>query len=691
MRVALLPDRGFVLTASKGLWLRLGERDQSLAATCDFNPYFPLDPLAVAPDGRHAWVRGRDGAGTRVDLDSGASEGFDFGLRDAVYGPEGTVFAVLEGSTEAELVEFDDRNPNEQRQIPCPTPQRIHWPFGPPYRYAAYDLDWSGALRLTATRFGVALAHVSGLLWVRFSAGPGRFDDQAWIMPPVYQGWTCAYAHADGLVVTSVHNGRTGDIVWLDRQGIWHDCFDSTWESLGVCVPSRRGFVAGYGDWLLRFEGSPGTITERVDIGDRCEDAAVSLDGDRVAVRFGNRVVVLDGDQETAQVWFNDDIETLEFEQVEEPCDEPPWRYQAIDDPDLGRLWKPDLERARALAKQLHEQQFRLANLPALLPGPIEDGDDELDLVGLVLRRIRRWIAPALSRAKLLRVVERLAAPDDEPDEYVAWSLRQALPAPLREAGQPQSPANTWLRARVPGLFEGRYGERIIRDAVLVADVHCPPAWSLLIMLDDDESMLVTLDDFDPSSLAARPSEQSDEFAVMRGELTRWGKTEPVVVTLDPFPGGFAHRVVVSRPRGGDVLLRTGAWFEPPLLESVEQARVLAYGAESWPTLYTGLDADGRLHASPFAEDLVDARRVAKPSPLASIRALIDGLVDDELLELSSPLDDASLWAVEAAVLGLPDERATAALETLLLKHEGVEELFATTEQLHERVVGLQG
>lgn len=694
MRIALLPNRGFVVADAKGLWLRRDERVVSIPVG-EFNPYSPLDPLAISPDGRRAWVRGRNGVATRVDLGDGTVEHFDFGLRDAVYGPERTVFAVVEGSTEAAMVEFDDRDPNDQRRIPCPTPRRIHWPYGSPYRYAAYSLDWSGALRLTATRAGLALAHVNGLLWVRFYEGPGRYADEAWMMPPTYQGWTCGYVHEHGVVVTSVHNGRTGDVVWLDRRGIWHDCFDSNWEPLGPCVPARRGFVAGLGDWWVRFEGNPVDICERAFVGARPEDAAVELDGDRVAIGFDDRVALIEGAEQALQVWMADGVDNLELEQLGEPASEPPWRYQAIDDPELGRLWKPDVERARVLAQRLRERANPATTLEALLPGPaLESEDDDVDLFELALTRLRRSITPSLSRTKLIRVVERLAA-DDEPDEFVARSLRDALPPQLREAGRPQAPARAWLLARVPGLFDGRCGDRTIRQATIVADVHARPAWSLLIELDalssnERERWRVELEDFDPSSLAAPPSELSDEYAVVRGVLFRSERAEPVIVTLDPLAGGFAHRVVVSPPRSGEALLRTGAWFEPPTLERVEQARALTYGADSWPTLYTGLDPDSRLRASPFADDLRQAQLVTRPAPRLDIRGWIDALVADELLELNDSLDDATLWAVEAAVLGLPAERATAALESLLLKHDAVDELFAASEQLLERIVELQ-
>lgn len=694
MRIASLPEQGFIYSTSKPPGVGLVGPTDSIAqprwhiSAGSFDPYYPLDPLAVSPDGRRAWLQGSDGRAARVDLEHGRVEQFAFGLRDAVYGPEGSVFAVLDAHEQPTLVEFHDDAPLDQRTITCADAPRIHWPYAAPYHYAAYSDDWRGALRLTATRWGVALAHVSGLLWVHAFEPAGR-RMRAWTMPPVYQGWTCAYVHAEGVVVTCVHNGRTGDIVWLDHDGVWHDCFDSNWRSLGPCVPSSRGFVSAIDDALVRFEGTPLQICERTFIGERIEDLAVDLAGRVVSALFSDRAAQTCGAGEQVRVWFGDDIDVVQPERVTAPRDEPAWRYEAIDDPTLGRIWKPDLARARELAEQLaHAPDPRAALLAALPGAALPDDAEPLEPLELVLQRLRRWIAPSLSRAQLFRAVERLV---DEPlDDYLASALQDSLPSSLRAAGRPTAPVSTWIREHLAASFDGLAnvdgcGEQPVRQASLVADLHARPVWSLQVTLADGRTLHVSLDDFDMQELRAGPSELSDEVVVVSGRLHAAGTDQPVLVTLDPFPGGFAQRVTVARQRSNEPLLRCAALFEPVILDTLDHARVLAYSAPRWPVFYVG-QHEGHTCASPFADDLDDARVFERPAPLPAMRALLDGLVSAQLLELVAAPDDELLWAVEIAVCGSAPDRAAQALETLLLDHDGVDELFAELEQLREHV-----
>ena len=692
MRIAVLPQG--LVTVNQGLSVEGGKRPLAVPIGVA-DSYFPVGPLAVDPSGSRAWVRAADGRATRVDLRTGKHQAFDFELRGAVYDPRGSVVAVLGGPSESlALVEFDDDAPERHRPLPLPEPRRIHWPYGAPYRFAAYDLDWDGALRLSATRWGVALAHVNGTLWARFSDG----HQGAWTMPPVYQGWSCAFPHEHGLVVTCVHNGRTGEFVWLDREGVWHDAFDSSWKPVSPCVPTPRGFVAAFDDELVRFEGYPATITERVYVGGRPEEAAIDLELRQVVVHFGDRRARMDAGGDRVVVRRKGEESQERLERVAEPGATAPWTFEAIDDPDLGRIWKPELTRVARLVAALHEEQAvdpaaAARSLQQALQGvAVEATEDPVQLEDAVWRGLRRWVAPYPSRAALTRMVERLATMGDDP--FLERALRAELPGEWGQGPRPTRPADAWIRARVPALHEGRLGERTVTSAVITADVDRNPPWSVVAELEGGGQARVAIACFDPATLVALPSEANDEVELYDGVLTRHGtgddgEPESVIVEVDPWPGGFAHRVTVTSRQGGAARLRTGAQWEPVRLSDPDQARALAYGAESWPTLYLGR-VDGALAIGPFADELEGATLVPRPAPLPAIAELLDGLVADEQLELARPADDELRWAVEVAIhTASSAEAAAAALETLLLDHEAVDELYADPDELRDRVAPL--
>lgn len=428
MRIALLPDG--LVTVDRGLRIERAQRSFAVS-TGEADPYAPVGPLAVDPSGRRAWVRANDGRANRVNLDTGEIEAFDFELRDAVYDPSGLLFAAIGApSDDLRLVELSDDTPLVHREISLPDPRRIHWPYSPPYRSAVYDLDWHGALRLSATRWGVALAHVNGTLWARFSDGHQR----AWRMPPVYQGWTCAYPHQDGLVVTSMHNGRTGEIVWLDREGVWHDAYDSRWSAVGPCVPTCRGFLAPIDDELVRFEGFPATITQLASVGGSPTDTAVDLALERVVIDYGDCRAVLNATDDAVTVRIGREDSREAFEHTAEPGPKQPWIFEPIDDPDLGRIWRPDRDRVTQLLTSLRALHAVDPNAAATAlqqatrSASVEPASDPDALEATVWRSLRRWVTEPLPHASLQRVSERLDSLDDDP--FLEHALRSALSAP---------------------------------------------------------------------------------------------------------------------------------------------------------------------------------------------------------------------------------------------------------------------
>lgn len=635
--------------------------------------YSPSGALALSPDGATALHAKEGDVACKTDLLSGRAESLEMRWIDVAYADEETIVALLRDGDEIRVAELDAKTLTP-RMLDLPAPTPIHWPYGTPYRFGVYvDEDWSSSstVRISATRWGLVIAQSSGLVHVRRPNGQWL----SWRVAFAYQGWICGYCHEHGVVFTSVHNGRTADVVWVDDDGIWYDCYASDWESMSPCVPCGRGFVAGLGDDLIRFEGYPATIVSRCSMGGRCEDMTTDPSGQTAVGAFESRLVRVTGDRSRVHVfskvgaWEDDE---LEF--VAEPVELSRIPYLSHLDPALGRLHCPDPQTVQALIDGMQTDPTVLDWLPG-----VQSSAEATNAVEAVLQALDRTPYRPHDKDTLLAVLARLQ--EDAPaDVFVAWSLRQALPQAWRGL-KPSPPFDRWLRDHVVLLCEGTPTAGVQR-VIITADLDRAPSWGVRIERRSGRPQWIRLEEFEPGILAeGAVPDQDDSWDGMRGETT-------VDVKITPH-NGMSFTVTIHDD-DGETLLHADALFDPIVVSDPDDVRRLYYDANA-DGLFLG-QRDGRWVVDSGPKNLEGVRPLSAPKPLPHFRERLLQMVADEWLALHACTEDLC-WAVEVAVLGSDQSEGVIAqvLEDLLLEHDAVDDLFADTEQLRAAVVELRG
>jgi hypothetical protein len=234
-------------------------------------------------------------------------------------------------------------------------------------------------------------------------------------------------------------------------------------------------------------------------------------------------------------------------------------------------------------------------------------------------------------------------------------------------------------------LHEGRAGDARVRRAIVGADLAQAPAWCVRAQLDDGTTVRAQLVDFRAAALLAPPTSDDD----VESFDARLGEQVDADVQIAPLPGGWAYRLSIDAA-DGQPLLRAGASFEPIVLPDPSHVRRLYYGADA-DGLFLGR-RDGRWIVDTTSDALADPRPIARPDPRPEAAALLQALVTDDLLALRADPDRDLLWSIEVAIFGPPSvAQAATALEELLLDHDAVDELFADTEQLENRIATIRG
>ena len=294
-----------------------------------------------------------------------------------------------------------------------------------------------------APDFVTGVAELAGVQVVAWSRHEGAGNDLRGAAPTLLHGSPDHLTDDGGLLgfiqpnaplAEHMYDGRTGEIVWLDREGVWHDAYDSRWYVVGPCVPTGRGFLAPIDDELARFEGFPATITQLASVGGSPVDTAIDLALERVVIDYGDRRAVLNATDDSVTVRIGREESREAFEHTAEPGPQRRWSFEPIDDPDLGRIWRPDRERATQLLTSLRalhavDPKAAATALQEATRGPsIKPARDPDTLEATVWRSLQRWVTEPLTRASLQRVSERLDALDDDP--FLEHALRSALSTP---------------------------------------------------------------------------------------------------------------------------------------------------------------------------------------------------------------------------------------------------------------------
>jgi hypothetical protein len=647
---------------------------RALAKT-DASPYHPAGALAISPGGKLAWTAGDDGLARRVDLASGTVESFDLRLVDAAYVGAGELVGVIEQGGRLALVEWSDADPAGLRPVALPPEQRVDWPYGSPYQFGTYttpDWDPQTSVRIAASPWGTVVAQSNGLVCLRSIDGRWRCVRVAF----AYQGWICGFAHPEGVVITSLHNARTGDVVWLDEQLRWVDAFDSAWTPIAPCVPVGDGFVTGMDDELVRFEGYPTRIIARAHVGGRAEDASITRDG--AAFDFGERLVRISPDGREIESWTpSGERNRLHWKAEATPRREPKWTWQGHEDPDLGVVWRPDPERLASFVERVRQHPEAIAELPGVQPKPEEVAQDPEQAV---VRLLKRYAASPVRRPSLERILRRLG-PEPERDAFLRAALRASLPAEWANL-VPTLPIDAWIRANVPGLHGGTSEDEKVEWAEVTADPSDSPAWCVRVGLASGAERCFRFDGFRSGALSSTPSEGEDGFFEGRDDE---GDYE---LTVKPIAGFALGVQIESMARG--VLLCTGALWKRVELASPDELRRLYYDGDA-DGLFVGRSGDGWV-VDLTPDDLEGARPASRPSPRPEARALLEALVEQDQLALHGEVDADLEWAAEVAAWGPSSiDRAAEKLEEALVEHASVDELFAGAEELAEAIRNARG
>lgn len=641
----------------------------------DASPYHPAGALAISPGGTLVWTAGDDGLARRVDLASGTVETFDLRLVDAAYVGAGELVGVIEQGGRLALVEWSDADPAALRPVALPPEQRVDWPYASPYQFGTYttpDWDPQTSVRVAASPWGTVVAQSNGIVCLRSTDGRWRSVRVAF----AYQGWICGFAHSEGVVITSLHNARTGDVVWLDEELRWVDAFDSAWTPIAPCVPVGDGFITAMDDELLRFEGHPTRIVARAHVGGRGEDASITPDG--AALDFGGRLVRISPDGREIESWtLSGERDRLEWKTEATPRREPKWTWRRHEDPDLGTVWRPDPERLASFIERVRQHPEAIAELPGVQPKPEDVAQDPEQAV---VRLLKRHAASPIGLPSLERILRRLG-PEPERDPFLRAALRASVPGPWADL-VPTLPIDAWIRANVPCLYGGTSDGETVEWAVLTADLSDAPAWCVRAGLANDAERCFRFAGFRSDALSSTPSDGEDGFFEGRDDE---GDYE---LTLKPVAGIALGVRVESMDRG--VLMRTGALWKRVELASPDELRRLYYDGDA-DGLFLGRSGDGWV-VDLRPDGLDDARPTSRPSPRPEARALVEALVEQEHLAFRGEVDDELAWAVEVAAWGPASiDRAAEELEKALVEHASVDELFAGGEELAEAIRRARG
>lgn len=660
---------------------------RSLGAA-DASRYSPTGALAVSPDGATAWVAGEDRKATRVGLADGSRESFGWTLVDATYESPGQLLGLRLLEKQMELVRFTDAEPEMLTPVVLPPVRPIAWPFGAAYQFAAYEPEWSryGEARATTTEHGSAVAHVSGLLFVRWADG----SEVLWQTVPIYQGWICAYVHADGVVVSAVHNGRTGEVVWLDREGLWVDGFDSQWKRMGPCVPSPRGFIGWVDEDVVRFEGHPRRIIERAHVGGMDADVSVDASLTEVAAVAGKGCFLVEDGR------VRGDEDTDPFERLTDPLALEPIRFAWVDDPTLGRLPVPGPDQVATLLALADGEGAASTELQQRLAMP-QPAIEKQGARNAVLRHLYRAALPPLGPSGVRDALGRLARADESP--FVNHALRRALPERWRELTITE-PVEPWLRAHIAlvhqynSRVEGVAGATAIATAELVADASRGPVRWCLQLETDGPLLDVWIAGMELEALTTSIPDEPHVFLAFASQPD--GSSREGYLTLDLLPGGWAYGVRFdAKPSEGEPKLSflCGAFFGGLDIDAAPDPdlaiRSLALG--DLAHLHRGT-RDGRevIHARQCP---VEGSRPVEPpvEPWLAVPALLQRLTGEELLELQAAPSAALAASVEQAFLThLHDFGAAAeAVENALVDADEVDELYADPETLAKALDGL--
>lgn len=680
MRVALAGLDILVLDTQLARWTPKGRRKLAAAKA---NLYSPVGPLAVSPDGRFAWTGGEDKPWQQIDLATGTISALPFELVDAAFVAPEHIVAVVRNGTRNQVVEFSPARPSERNPVSVAKTRTLAWPYGSPYKFQGPSIseeDLDTLVRITHTAHGTVVAQSNGLVYVRWPDG----EWVAWRTPKAYQGWIVGFAHAGGIVVTSMHNGRTGDVVWLDCNGNWTDCWQSNWSSLGPAVPCAGVFWMSCDETLFRFSGYPVVCDEVLKLSGSSVDATVDQDGTRAVVATDGAVVTITANAGIA-VRGRDGSEEHHPLSADSAPHAASLTWIAVTDPDLGTIWRPDSARISALVA-LGERWVEDGGLPGQPPS--SDATTEGSEAG-VLRALCRNSPELRSLRSLRNVLVRIVDGRDA-DPFVRWLLQEVLPAGWRNL-TPTHPIDPWIAARVPALHHGEARADTVTRATLGAvlpsrvrssagSIGARYGWCIQIELASGQTLLARIVEFWAAAMHCEPMPE-DAPVDAREPLAELDGQE-IELALVPLGCGL---IAVTATKNGVEIVRTAAQFEPIQLDSPDDLRWLYYGSNA-DGLYLGR-RDGAWVVDLTAEDLADARPTAMPAPLPAVRSMLDALVVDGALEMQGEIDDNLLYQAELAVFGHPEEETAARLlGEVLENHPNVGELFADDERLEAAV-----
>lgn len=461
---------GNVLLRVSGKTLqRITEQGAQVLAPALDSEHFPTAPLALNFDGSTAWFADGRGKASRLCLADGSIERFSWKLIDAAYEAPGRLVGFRPKGKRMQLVRFSDADPENLDVVALPEAKDLQWPFAPPT--ARWSEKWTSYEQACVTRspHGVAATHAAGFLWIRWADN----TETLWRIPTVSQGWLAAYVCDGGVVVTAVHNGRQGEIVWFDRSGFWVDAHRG--RTMGPCVPTRDGFVAWIDEELCRFEGQPLRPTKSVHVGGRLAHLNIDEHGVAVAATEDPGVGVFVADAGGVATFGDPGYEDAQtpYKRIAEPEHHEALRFVWEQDPVLGSIPVPDETQVQRLLALAEKAPVDVEALARMLPWKPQRLAQESGAAVWVLNSLLRVPLPELDAPAVLRILHRLAAGGQRP--FVDNALRQALPSRWRDLSV-REPIEDWFRNhahlahRFAPVLSGVAGATEVRRAALVAE-----------------------------------------------------------------------------------------------------------------------------------------------------------------------------------------------------------------------------
>jgi hypothetical protein len=614
--------------------------------------YGPVGALAVSPDARTVWLGAeRLGRSFRIDLEGDHAAELPFTIMDATYLRGGELLAVIarEQHGPRELVRFGDGARPTPEPFALPRPRAIRWPFGVPYQFGTYENAWTSGsvVRISHNRFGIGIAQTSGLI-VRI-APDGAV--QVWQGQPVYQGWIVATPTAEGTIVSALHNGRSGEFVWLDDVGAFYDSFDSEWNAIAPAQPVTGGYVGGaaaekVGRPVVQLFSDSNTLGERA--------LAPS------EVMFGD--VFSDGADHAC--WTGDSSHGVARRGADGR-----WHCTILGEAPI------QAELAPARPSSTKRTRYHVVTLPRLpeLPivRPVDAPADEKAFEAS--RRFGRPVGLTYREFVTLVSLATDASVDPFTRFFARWSIDPTLEPPA--LGTPIAKALAICAAAV-------HGDPRLRWARLSGTIGARGAELVFDCADSNRLIRIVTTELLPSSLTdiwsadeGNATIEIEDAAWIAGEESGRGIELGIARA-----GAFVH-VAEVRSADGTIAITTGVHVEPIGIEATTEDEAIALAGRHLDVNGLFLAKRDRFVLSPF--ELEGARLLTEPAPVApEASALIEALEAAEQIALA---DGAAvpLRELAYAMYGGADAAARAAkVEAFLLDEPSVEDLFCGPEEI---------